>query len=57
MAAIHWVEILKCHKCGRAGLAELWDHEGHADIVPPGFRMQAVQIRAGHFSVSAVRFV
>ena len=45
MAAVHWVEILKCHKCGRAGLAELWDHaayEGHADIVPPGFRMQVV---------------
>jgi hypothetical protein len=42
MAAVHWVEIVKCEKCGKAGLAELWDHdafEGHADLVPPGFKM------------------
>jgi hypothetical protein len=42
MAAVHWVEILKCQKCGRAGLAELWDHdayEGQADLVPAGFKM------------------
>jgi hypothetical protein len=42
MAAVHWVEILKCHKCGRTGLAELWDHdayEGQADLVPAGFKM------------------
>ena len=41
MAAVHWIEILKCDECGRTGLAELWDHdayEGQADIVPPGFR-------------------
>jgi len=42
MATVHWVEILKCNDCGRAGLAELWDqdaYEGHSDLVPPGFRM------------------
>ena len=45
MAAVHWVEILKCNKCGRAGLAELWDsaaYEGQADLVPPGFRMDVL---------------
>lgn len=42
MAAVFWVEILRCEKCGRTGLAELWEHdafEGHADLVPPGFKM------------------
>ena len=41
MAAINWIEILKCPECGRTGSAELWDHdayEGHDDIVPPGFK-------------------
>jgi hypothetical protein len=27
MPAVHWVEILKCQKCGKAGLAELWDDD------------------------------
>jgi hypothetical protein len=38
---LEWIEILTCSRCGKTGLAELWDSpafEGHADLVPPGFK-------------------
>jgi hypothetical protein len=36
-----WIEILTCSRCGKTGIAELWDSpafEGPADLVPPGFK-------------------
>jgi uncharacterized protein YbaR (Trm112 family) len=37
----HWIEILKCPRCGNTGLAELSEndaYEGHENLVPAGFK-------------------
>jgi hypothetical protein len=36
-----WIEILSCPRCGKTGVAELWDSpafEGFDDLVPLGFK-------------------
>jgi hypothetical protein len=41
MTEDHWIEILTCLRCGKRGIAELSQidaYEGHADLVPPGFK-------------------
>jgi hypothetical protein len=43
MANESWIEILKCPRCGKTGLAEVSysdAYEGHDDSVSPGFRIQ-----------------
>jgi hypothetical protein len=49
MASDNWVEVLKCPKCGKTGLAELSAgddaFEGQADLVPVGFKV--VQLEPG----------
>jgi hypothetical protein len=52
-------KFFKCHRCGRAGLAELWDHdayEGQADLVPAGFKMTLDPKRGRDLIASAVSF-